>query len=216
MATSIPAVINDTLVNSMTVADILQSVNDTRAESNSDFLDEDVVIRYINRAISELNRRDDFRASERTLRYTVDTTSTKFYLFSTIFGAEPFERMKEIRFVADTARTTPLTHGVDYRYEASPTGLGKGIYFMTSLNAPLEFAYYRFIPKVTAVENYIEVDHLSNEYFINKVLQLVAQAEWIPDKVSFYKNEAEEQISKLIANNTDQYDDHALAHPFFQ
>lgn len=215
MTTSIPSIIASTDYNRLTIADIKVRINNRRAENNEDFLDDTKIVQYINDAIDELNLRDDFRANERVTEYDINTEVTRFYAFTTIFSSTPFERIKEIYFADDTKRDAPLQYGTDYRFEASPSNGAKGIYFIASINAPLAFAHYQFIPKVEDDSEFIQVDHLSNKYFIYKVLQYVYESEDKERKVAYCDQKAEEAVTQLIQNNSDQYDDHMAPHHAF-
>lgn len=217
MSTLIGGLIDDSLKNSLSVADLKVRVNDRRAESNDDFLDEDKILRYLNDAIDELNLRDDFKGNRRQKVYTgVNTATTRFYAFATIFGENtPFERIEEIRYSNDERRQDPLQMNRDYVFEADPDTGKQGVQFLRDISASLDFDYWQYIPKITSDTEVIAVDHLSNKYFIAKVLQYVYESEWIPDKMQFYRGIAEEAVDQLIQNNNHEYDDNLIMHGAF-
>lgn len=214
MTTSIPGGVPLTAINQLSIADLKTRINKRRAENNADFLDDTAILYYINDAIDELNAMDEFKNREKYKEYAIDTRSNRFYLFTTIFGVdEPFDKMKKIRYLADTYNRAPFQYSQDYTYEPDPSGNGQGVRFLRDINDTLVFIYHTFIPKVTADSQYIQVTHLANMYFINKVLQYVYESEWREDKVSYYNAKAAEGVSKILGNNGYEQDDHMAMNP---
>lgn len=214
MSTPIPSPINTSDVNQLTVAELQDLINAIRAENNADYLDEDKVLKYINLAIDHLNKRDDFKNLRRLKQYTINTDSRKHYPFTLLFGTEPFERLWEVRLPSDVYAEGVFRPTQDYAIEPDTSG-NQGVRFIMGYNGTLEFVYSLFVPKVTSTDDVIDVTHLTNEFFVNKVLQYIFQSEWNLEKVTFYMDLAEREIRMVIANNTYSYDEGMTSHPLF-
>ena len=203
-------------LNTLTVAGLMTRINNVRNENNDDYLDDTKILHYLNDAIDELNLDDDFVGNKKAVSYPINTSTTRFYLFSTIFTDLDLDHIDLIRFDDDYARDYSLEQGSDYVLEPNPSGTGQGIRFISDINDTLQFLYYGYIPAVTASTDTIELPYVSNPYFINKVLQYVYESEHKYDVSKLYAGKSDTIMEKLRANNMYEYDKSLSPHPGFQ
>lgn len=206
MSTSLTPLSQPSTTNTFTVTQLLARVNKRRRENNDDFLDTDDGYEYINDATDELNQDDDFKSKLFSVTYAVNTETTAFYDFSTLFTTNVFERMSEVRLNATDYKGVVYRPNIDYVMEPNPSGSGQGIRFIERIQDTVQFLYYAFLPRVSASTDIIPLSPESNMYYVNKILQYIYESEDKEKRATLYEQRAEKAKMLLMNNNTYQYD----------
>lgn len=216
MSTSLTPISNPSVnVNTMTVADILARVNKRRRENNDDFLDTTDGFEYINDATDELNLDDDFKSKLFSATYSVNTDTTPFIDFSSIFTTNVFERMSEVRLNDADYKGVVFRPNIDYVMEPNPSGTGQGIRFIAHIEDTVQFLYYAFLPRISASTDVVPLSPESNMYYVNKVLQYIYESEDKEQRATLYESRAEKAKMLLMNNNTYEYDSNMMPSNLF-
>lgn len=215
MATQLTPSVESSGLNTYTIQDLLTQINYERRENNDDFLDTSSLLGFVNRASDLLNTRTDLRARLKSTTYAVNTDTTTFYPFSTLVSLGDMERIYQMRINSDTLRDLPMKQGIDYVIEPNPNGNGQGIRFIRTVADTLQILYYAYIPKITATSDPLPLSPNSNNYYVNKVLELVYRSEEKDNRAGIYEAKAEDGIEQLTFNNLYQDDGVVLSSGLF-
>lgn len=215
MSTGLTPIVVPNVVNTFTVEELLARVNRRRRENNDDFLDGTDGFEYINDASDELNLDDDFKSKQFSSTYAVNTETTVFYDFTTLFTAQPFERLSAIRLNDENSKNILFSPNVDYAIEPNPSGLGQGIRFFGNIQETVEFLYYAYLPRVTLSTDTLPLSPESNTYYLNKVLQYIYESEDKEVRARVYEQRAETAKMMLMNSNTYEYDTQIQASNLF-
>lgn len=202
--TQLNPIVPPALLNTLTVAGILEYINDRRQENNADFLDDSKMIRFVNSAINELNQENKYFFKEKMVNVSINTDTTKWYSYVTLVTNGDLKKPQELRIVDGTTVSEPLQIDYDYKIEPSATATGKGVRFISSIIGTLQILYWAYIPKITASTETIDIPHEFNNFFVEKVLQYVYEGEDRFDKADRYMMKAQETYNNLRQDNREQ------------
>lgn len=191
-------------LNLLNVGDLLEYINDRRQENNSDFLDDNKLIRFINSAINELNQENKYFFKEKMVEASINTTTQKWYSFTSLVTTGDMKKPQEIRLVDGDTISEPLIIGIDYKIEPNATTPGKGLRFISNITSNIQILYWAYIPKITEQSEYIDIPFEFMNFFVEKVLQYTFEGESRYDKADRYKMLSDLTYSNLRQDNREQ------------